>query len=145
MEGFLAVGVFLLTVAVLMLVSSFVQGPPASRQAIATLDRGERHRRNTKTLWALVVLAVVATAVLRLVHPLTGSGLLDGSIGVAIGLFICAHPAANAINVLFFERDALRGLSDWTAVRWLALNLLTLLAGWMVIFVSLRRLFDRAA
>jgi hypothetical protein len=81
---------------------------------------------------------------LRYLHTLTGIAMLDGSIGVAIGLYICAHPAANAVNMLFFERDTLRQMSEWSVVRWLALNLLVLLAGWMVVFVGLRRLLGRA-
>jgi hypothetical protein len=67
---------------------------------------------------------------------------------VALGLYICAHPAANAVNMLFFERDiardALRNVrSDWPLIRWLALNLFVLLVGWMVVFVGIRRLVDR--
>jgi hypothetical protein len=62
---------------------------------------------------------------------------------VALGLYICAHPAANAVDMLFFERDTLRRVSsEWPVVRWLALNLLVLLTGWMVVFVGLRRLVD---
>jgi hypothetical protein len=53
----------------------------------------------------------------------------DGSIGVALGLNVCAHPAANGMNVLSSERDLLRRLSVWCALGWLALNLLVLLAG----------------
>jgi len=48
--------------------------------------------------------------------------------------------------MLFFERDILRqNSSEWSVVRWLALNLLVLLAGWMVVFVGIMRLVDRAA
>ena len=66
-------------------------------------------KRNAKTLWGLIVLAIVFGGVLCYLGALTGVALLDGGIGVALGLFICAHPAANAVNMLFFERDALRG------------------------------------
>ena len=79
---------------------------------------------------------------LRYLHTLTGVPLLDGSIGIALGLYICSHPAANAVNMLFFERDALRQISEWSIVRWLGLNLLTLLAGWLVVFVGITRLVD---
>lgn len=81
---------------------------------------------------------------LRVQPTLTGRPTLDGAIGVALGLYICAHPAANAINLLFFERDALRTVrSDWPLIRWLALNLFVLLVGWMVVFAGIRRLVDR--
>jgi hypothetical protein len=70
--------------------------------------------------------------------------MLDGSVGVALGLYICSHPAANAVRMLFFERDTLRHISEWSVIRWLALNLLVLLAGWMVIFLGLRRFAEQA-
>jgi hypothetical protein len=106
---------------------------------------GQRqHKRNTRVLWGLILLAIAFGSSLRYLHTLTGIAMLDGSIGVALGLYICAHPAANAVNMLFFERDTLRQISEWSVVRWLALNLLVLLAGWMVIFVGLLQLVDRA-
>jgi hypothetical protein len=67
--------------------------------------------------------------------------MLEGALGVALGLYICAHPAANAIHMLFFERDILRNVrSDWPLIRWLALNTFVLLVGWMVVFAGIRRL-----
>jgi hypothetical protein len=101
------------------------------------------HKRNTGVLWGLILLAIAYGSLLRYLHTLTGIAMLDGSIGVALGLYICAHPAANAVDMLFFERDTLRRVSsEWPVVRWLALNLLVLLTGWMVVFVGLRRLVD---
>ena len=71
---------------------------------------------------------------------------LDGIIGLAFGLYVCSHPAANAVSMLFFERQSLRQVSSgWSAVQWLALNLLTLLAGWMVVFIGITRLVDGTA
>ena len=108
------------------------------------LERGQRrYRRNTRVLWGLILLAIAYTSLLSYLRTLTGITMLDGSIGVALGLYICAHPAANGVNMLFFERDTLRHLSEWSVVRWLALNLLVQLAGWRVIFAGLRRLVGR--
>lgn len=102
----------------------------------------ERH--NTTTLWGLIVLAIVYSGLLRYLPTLTGTVLLDGWIGIALGLYVCAHPAANAINLLFFERDRLyQATSDWPLIRWLALNLIALLAGWMTIFSGVRALVNR--
>jgi hypothetical protein len=43
-----------------------------------------------------------------------------------------------------FERAALQRVSsDGPLMRWLALNLLVLLVGWMVVFAGLRRLIER--
>jgi hypothetical protein len=67
--------------------------------------------------------------------------LLEGFIGVALGLYICSYPAATAIKMLFYEHYTLREISsEWTTLWWLALNLMVLLAGWMVIFYGLVRI-----
>ena len=130
----------------LIVVSFLVQYRSTKRAKVSRLDTGQgRPKRNTKVLWGLIGVSVVYSGLLRSLRTLTGIPLLDGGIGVALGLYICAHPAANAVNMLFFERDTLRQISDWSVIRWLALNLLVLLAGWMVIFVGLTRLVDRAA
>jgi hypothetical protein len=94
-----------------------------------------RHERNVRVLWGMILLALAYNSLLRYLPTLTGSGLL----------YVCSHPAANAIKMLFFERDALRHMPEWSVIRWLALNLLVLLAGWTVIFAGLRRLVDQAA
>ena len=143
MEIFITVVGFLLTGVVLM-ISFFVQDALTRRGKGSPLDMGQgQHKRNTRVLWGLILLAIAYSSLLRYLHTLTGIAMLDGSIGVTLGLYICAHPAANAVNMLFFERDTLRQISEWSVVRWLTLNLLVLLAGWMVIFVGLLRLFDR--
>ncbi len=144
MDLLIAVLGFVITMIMMITISTFVQRVLASRNAAAALDKiSHWHQRNTRVLWGLIVLAIAYGSLLRFLHTLTGIPMLDGSIGVAIGLYICAHPAANAVDLLFFERDALRHLSNWTVVRWLALNLLVLLAGWMVVFMALRRLLER--
>jgi hypothetical protein len=103
-----------------------------------------QHKRNARVLWILILVAGVYLVLLRILPTLTGRPVLEGGIGVALGLYICAYPAANAINMLFFERDTLRTVrSDWPLIRWLALNLIVLLIGWMVVFAGIRRLVDR--
>lgn len=137
--GFLLIGLLMVTMPFL------VQGVLTRKGEGSTLAKGQRrHKRKTSVLWRLILLAIAYSALLRYLPTLTGIALLDGGIGLALGLYICAHPAANAVNMLFFERDMLRQLPEWSVVRWLALNLLVLLAGWMVIFAGVRRLVDRA-
>ena len=147
METWAAVIGFLLVGGLLITISFFVQNALKRREEIRLLGTGQRqHKRNTTVLWGLILLAVAYIGLLRYLHTLTGIHMLDGSIGLALGLYICSHPAANAINMLFFERDRLRqNSSGWSIVRWLALNLLVLLTGWTVIFVGIKRLVDRAA
>lgn len=76
---------------------------------------------------------------------LTGTDLLDGSVGVLLGLYICSHPAANGIDLMFFERGAVRRLfAARGAGAWLALNALVMLVGWFVIVIGASR-FSRPA
>jgi len=107
------------------------------------MDR-HRYRRKTRVLWALAVLALAFIALLSYRYTLTGRSLLDGALGVLAGLYICSHPAANAVDLLFFDRGALRWLSEWSGVGWLALNALVLLLGCAVIISGMMR-FTRVA
>jgi hypothetical protein len=96
-----------------------------------------KFRPNIKTLWAMVVLAIAYCGLIYFRHALTGTRLLDGGIGVMLGLFICAHPAANGVNLMFLERTAYHQLpTGWSNARWLALNMLVLIAGWIVIVIG---------
>jgi uncharacterized membrane protein YGL010W len=107
----------------------------------------DQHRpgRNIKTLWALVLLGIAYSSLLYYQPTLTGTNNVDGIIGVLLGLYICSHPAANVVDMLFFRRSA-RGQfsSRQSTVLWVALNMLVLLIGWIVIFVGTTRLFGRA-
>lgn len=102
----------------------------------------QRRGRKIITLSILVVLGIAYSSLFYSQHTLTGMNNLDGIIGVVLGLYICSLPAANAVDMLFAERGAFRQLSPhWTGGRWLALNLLTLLVGWIVIVIGAIRLF----
>ncbi len=101
----------------------------------------QQYKRNTKVLWGLVLLALAYSSAIHYLHALTSMPMLDGGLGVALGLYICSHPAANAIDMLYLERYSLQQIaSDRSLAGWLALNLLVLLAGWVVIFFGLTRL-----
>ncbi len=102
-----------------------------------------RDIQKTGILWAMLVLAAVYIVLLYSLHTLTGTNVLDGSIGILLGLYICSHPAANAVDVLFYERGAFQQLSsEWAGLRWLALNMLVLLAGDALIIVGAVQLFS---
>jgi len=104
-----------------------------------------RRGRNIKILWALVLLGIAFGSVLHYQRTLTGGDNADGIISVLLGLYICSHPAANVVDLLFFRRGARRQFSSReSAVLWLALNVLVLLVGWLVIFVGTTRLIGRA-
>jgi hypothetical protein len=81
-------------------------------------------------LWILILAAIVCGTIVQFLPKLTGHSLFDRFIGMVLGLYICALPAANAVNLLFYDRQALRQMLEWSLIRWLALNLLVLLTGW---------------
>jgi len=106
-----------------------------------------QHRRghNIKALWVLILLGITYSSLLYYQRTLTGADKADGIIGVLLGLYICSHPAANILDMLFFRRGARRQFSSrGSAVLWLALNILVLLTAWVVIFAGTTRLIGRA-
>jgi len=99
--------------------------------------RQHQRGRNVKTMWTLILLAIAYGGWLYYERTLTGDNKLDGSIGVLLGLFISAHPAANLLDVLFFSGSTGRGSSSWRSdLVWLAFNLLVLFIGWNVIVMG---------
>ena len=79
-----------------------------------------------------------------LLPPRTAVSTPDAVVGVLLGLYICSHPAANGIDLIFAERGAMQRMtSEWSGVRWLALNFLVMLVGWMVLVVGVSRLMGR--
>ncbi|HBY93969.1 MAG TPA: hypothetical protein DEP84_08400 [Chloroflexi bacterium] len=104
-----------------------------------------RRGHNIKMLWASVLLGIAYASLQYSLHRLTGSKSLDGIIGVLLGLYICSHPAANMVDLLFFERGTRRRVSSTRSVIvWLALNILVLLVGWIVITIGATRFAGRA-
>jgi len=102
-----------------------------------------QYEHNTKLLWGLVVLALTYSYLLYVLPALTGNRLVDGSIGVILGLYICSRPAAHAVDLLFFERGAFRRVtSNGYELGWVALNLLVLALGCFVIIIGVMRLVE---
>jgi hypothetical protein len=106
----------------------------------------DQHRRGLNIkVWVLVLLGIAYSSVLYYQPTLTGKNNVDGIIGVLLGLYLCSHPAANVVDMLFFRGGARRQFSSRrSVVLWLALNMLVLLIGWIVIFVGTTRFVGRA-
>ncbi len=103
-----------------------------------------RIRRNTTTLFLLLFISAAFSLYLHLDLPLTGILKLDGIIGVLLGLFTASHPAANALDLLFYARDRLRqGLSTRAYILGWGLNIVVLMAGWVAIVAGLLRFTAR--
>ncbi|MGH7832604.1 MAG: hypothetical protein ACREQK_03090 [Candidatus Binatia bacterium] len=104
-----------------------------------------QYRRKTNFLWFLIAVAAAYSWWFQQRRTLTGVEALDGTLGVLLGLFICSRPAGNAIDLLLFERSRLRRLmSQWSSIQWLLLNILTLVVGWVVIYIGTSLLTSRA-
>ena len=104
-------------------------------------------QRVGRKIFTLSVLAVVGVAYSFLYSrgTLTGRNHLDGIIGVVLGLYICSHPAAHLIDMLFYRRGIrYRFSSTRSVVLWLALNVLVLLISGVVIFVGTTGLIAKA-
>lgn len=101
--------------------------------------------RRVWLLGGLCLAAGVYVGGLWMVGTWTGRPLLDGALGVVAGLYMCSHPAGHAIDLLFFQRQARPAFTSRAAgLGWLALNLLTLLLGWLVIAAGATRLAARS-
>jgi len=107
------------------------------------MDQRDRQRKSG-ILFVMILLAVLYGVLLISLRTLTGNPLLDGATGVLLGLYICSHPAANLVDMIFFARSAgFRSLSRKAAAGWLALNLAAFISGWLVITTGTTRFINR--
>jgi len=99
---------------------------------------------NTRRLCALLVPAAAYLIWASYFLALDQSHVVGGTIGVLLGLYICSHPAANGIDLMFLERGAFRRVtSRWRGVSWLALNGLVMFVGWLVIVAGATQVIGR--
>ena len=102
------------------------------------------NRRRMIVMLCASALGLAYIGLLYYFLTLTGTNKGDGIIGVILGLFISAHPAAGFLDMFFFEKNARYRFSlRWSALWWLVLDLLVLLIGWYVIFIGLTRLLGK--
>jgi hypothetical protein len=105
-----------------------------------------RRGYNTRRLWASVLLAIGYGGLLLYLQTLTGINTLDGIIGVLLGLYICSHPAAHMLDLLYMAHGARQQLlSGGSGMWWLALNILALLAGLITITIGAHRFVEPAS
>jgi len=104
----------------------------------------DRDGRNSVRLWTLIGVAGVYGG-WQYVLPVRSTGsTIDAVVGVLLGLYICSHPAANGVDLIFAQRGAIQRMtSEWSGLRWLLLNFLVMLVGWMVLVVGVTRLIGQ--
>ncbi len=101
-------------------------------------------RRKTNYLVILILFCLMYTALLHFHLQLTGTHQIDGILGVLLGLFAASQPAANILDLVLYGRyESVRRSFAYatraaTRAYW-TINLLVLLAGWIVISTSLLR------
>jgi hypothetical protein len=96
------------------------------------------------SLAALLVPAGIYLAWQSSLPPVTSHDSLYGILGVLLGLFLCSKPARNGIDILIFERLAMRRvMTGFKGLAWLLLNALVMLVGWFVIVAGALRLSIR--
>jgi hypothetical protein len=104
-----------------------------------------QYRRKTGLLCALIAIAGAYSFWFHQRQVLTGNPTMDGTFSVLLGLYICSRPAGNAIDLFFFERSSFhRMIKEGSSIRWLVLNIATLLMGWIVIYLGTAHLTSQA-
>lgn len=98
-------------------------------------------RRSLRSNIGLIVLVVVAFAYGVFESTVFAPVQWDGAVGVVLGLFICAQPAANLIDALYRTTRERRTESAWLAPT---LNILAMAAGIIIIVIGTTQL-SRAA
>ncbi len=87
-------------------------------------------------MWAFVVIGIAYTGWLYGQGSLTGVERTDGIFGVVLGLYICSHPAAHFVEMLFFRRSNSGQAPSRSLAYRLGLDLLVMFVGWMTVFVG---------
>ena len=100
----------------------------------------EIDRQRTTRMWVLLAPAAAYLVWIGLFPGYSLGLLVDGSVGVLLGLYICAQPAANGIDLMFVQRGAVRRvMRQSSGIEWLMLNALVMLVGWFVIVLGAAR------
>jgi hypothetical protein len=92
----------------------------------------------TGRLWALLVPLAAYLAWMSSAATVTGVARVDGALGVLLGLYAGAHPAANGIDLIFSSRRGgrWRTAGPLHSAVWLLLNFLVLIAGLFAVIVG---------
>jgi hypothetical protein len=86
------------------------------------------------------LLAIAYGILVLYLHTITGSNTLDGTIGVLLGVYICSHPAAHLLDLLYLAPGVRQqALSSQLGILWLGLNVVVLLVGVITIVIGANR------
>jgi hypothetical protein len=100
----------------------------------------ERAERHFTRLWLIGLVGIAYGLVFAFRPALLGQPLVQGSVGVLLGLYICSHPAANAVDLFFFGRlGRYVNYTRRSEAIWLTLNGAVMLIGLAVIIIGATR------
>jgi hypothetical protein len=100
----------------------------------------KERRRKIQTLFVLILIGAVYSILIEIHLHFTNIPQIDGGIGVLLGLYACAHPAANLLDIVLFGRySSSRNFSRKSTILFWILNSLVLLVGWVDIVMGLLR------
>ncbi len=95
---------------------------------------------STVLLVFIIVLSILYVGLLAIDQTITGEYRLDGSIGVLFGLYICSHPVAFFVDVLFYRLLIQNRYPTRQSLGFqVALNCAILLFGWIIIVIGATR------
>jgi len=98
--------------------------------------------RDDKTMWGLILLAIVVWSLFRFLPTLTGNDEIDGLFVVLLGLYICSKPATHIVDLMILGRDIHHWISIVQAdIGWTLLNLLVMFSGLSLIMTGTTRYF----
>jgi len=100
-------------------------------------------KQKSRFLTWLLLLAGGYSSVLYIHFSLTGTHLLDGVIGVILGIYVCAHPAANVLDfILYGKALLLEKITIRPMIIWWLLNSMAMFMGLLVFVLGLLRYSD---
>ena len=100
-------------------------------------------KQKSRFLTWLLALAVAYSTLLQVHFSLTGANRLDGTIGVIMGIYVCAHPAANVLDFFLYGKHLLlEKITIRPMLVWWMLNSLVMFLGLLVFVLGLLRFSD---
>jgi hypothetical protein len=100
-------------------------------------------KQKIRFLIFLLLLSSIYSGLLYSHIPLTTIIRIDGTVGVILGIYVCAHPAANLADVILYGRYlAVLDLPKSTLIFWWIVNALVMFSGLLVFVLGLLRYSD---
>ncbi len=98
--------------------------------------------RDEKTMWGLILLAIVVGGLFHFLPTFTGNDEVDGLFSVLLGLYICSKPATHVVDLMILGRDIRHWISTIESnIGWVMLNLLVMFSGLSLIMTGTTRFF----